>query len=40
MPKAGLQFQKKDEYMTPKEVVDFSGRLITTLPLPRNRPNI
>ena len=25
MPKAGLQFQKKDEYMTPKEVVDFFG---------------
>lgn len=25
MPKAGLVFQKKDEYMTPKEVVDFFG---------------
>lgn len=25
MPKAGIQFQKKDEYMTPKEVVDFFG---------------
>lgn len=25
MAKAGLQFKKKDEYMTPKEVVDFFG---------------
>lgn len=25
MPKAGVQFQKKDEYMTPKKVVDFFG---------------
>ena len=25
MPKAGIQFQKKDEYNTPKEVVDFFG---------------
>lgn len=25
MAKAGLVFQKKDEYMTPKEVVDFFG---------------
>jgi phage N-6-adenine-methyltransferase len=25
MPKAGIVFQKKDEYMTPKEVVDFFG---------------
>lgn len=25
MPKAGIQFQKKDEYMTPKEVIDFFG---------------
>lgn len=25
MPKAGIQFSKKDEYMTPKEVVDFFG---------------
>lgn len=25
MPKAGIQFQKKDEWLTPKEVVDFFG---------------
>lgn len=25
MAKAGIQFQKKDEYWTPKEVVDFFG---------------
>lgn len=25
MPKAGIQFQKRDEYMTPKEVWDFFG---------------
>lgn len=25
MPKAGIQFQKKDEYMTPKKVIDFFG---------------
>ena len=25
MAKAGLVFQKKDEYMTPKEVIDFFG---------------
>lgn len=25
MAKAGLVFQKKDEYMTPKEVVEFFG---------------
>ena len=25
MAKAAIQFQKKDEYMTPKEVVDFFG---------------
>lgn len=25
MPKAGIQFQKKDEYATPKEVIDFFG---------------
>lgn len=25
MAKAGIQFQKKDEYMTPKDVVDFFG---------------
>lgn len=25
MPKAGLVFQKKDEYMTPKDIVDFFG---------------
>lgn len=25
MPKAGIQFQKKDQYMTPKEVVDLFG---------------
>lgn len=25
MPKAGLQFQKKDGWLTPKEVVDFFG---------------
>lgn len=25
MPKAGIQFQKRDEWMTPKEVVDFFG---------------
>lgn len=25
MPKAGIQFQKKDEYATPQEVIDFFG---------------
>ena len=25
MPKAGIQFQKKDEYATPREVMDFFG---------------
>lgn len=25
MPKAGIQFQKRDEWTTPKEVVDFFG---------------
>lgn len=25
MPKAGIQFQKKDQWNTPKEVVDFFG---------------
>ena len=25
MPKAGVVFQKKDEYMTPKEVIEFFG---------------
>ena len=25
MPKAGLQFSKKDEWYTPKEIVDFFG---------------
>lgn len=31
MPKAGVQFQKKDEYMTPKEVVDSLGDSVVTL---------